>query len=180
MREAAAWLSLCFSASRRSSRALIIGVSVKLTSRLTMIATAEVMPNWYRNRPEMLDMNETGMKMIARLSVVAITGSAISWVAAFAAAKLSIFFSSTQRKMFSSTTIASSMTMPTIRTSASIVTLLRVKSSACITPNVEITDAGMATPAMSVVRHERMKPITTRHARTLPSTRWTLISCSAL
>ena len=144
------------------------------------MATAAVMPNWYRNRPEMLDMNETGMKMMARLSVVAMTGSAISSVAALAAAKLSIFFSSTHRKMFSSTTIASSMTMPTISTSASMVTLLSVKSSARIMPNVEMTDAGMAMPAMIVDRQLRMNSITTRHARMLPSTRWVLISCSAL
>ena len=82
----------------------------------------------------MLDMNETGMKMTARLSVVASTGSAISAVAAFAASNGPICFSSTKRKMFSSTTIASSMTMPTISTSASIVTLLSVKSSAAIMP----------------------------------------------
>ena len=43
-----------------------------------------------------------------------------------------------KRKMFSSTTIASSMTMPTISTSASIVTVLSVKSSAAIRPKVEI------------------------------------------
>ena len=58
--------------------------------------------------------------------------------------------------MFSSTTIASSMTMPTISTSASIVTLLSVKSSASIMPKVEITEAGMATPAMIVARQLRM------------------------
>ena len=125
-------------------------------------------------------MNETGMKMMARLSVVAITGSAISAVAAVAAAKLSLIFSSTPRKILSSTTIASSMKNPTISTRASIVTLLSVKSSAFITPKVAMTEAGMATPAMTVDRQLRMNPITTRQARMLPSTRWVLISCSAL
>ena len=60
--------------------------------------------------------------------------------------------------MFSSTTIASSITMPTISTSASIVTLFSVKSSAHIMPKVEMTEAGIATPAISVdapVAHER-------------------------
>ena len=75
-----------------------------------------------------------------------------------------IFFSSTKRKMFSSTTIASSMTMPTISTSASIVTLLSVKSSSHIMPNVETTDAGMAMPAMMVLRQLRVKVSTTRQA----------------
>ena len=75
--------------------------------------------------------------------------------------------------------MASSMTMPTISTRASMVTLLSVKSSAHIMPKVAITEAGMATPAMSVERQLRMKASTTRQARMLPRTRWTLISCSA-
>ena len=127
----------------------------------------------------MLDMNETGMKMTTRLSVVARTGSAISAVAARAASKGPTRFSSTKRKMFSSTTIASSMTMPTISTRASMVTLLSVKPRASIMPKVEITEAGMATPAITVARQLRMNAKTTRHASTLPSTRWRLISCSA-
>ena len=94
----------------------------------------------------MLDMNETGTKMTTRLSVVAMTARPISAVAARAASNGCIFFSSTKRKMFSSTTMASSITMPTISTSASIVTLLSVKSSAHIMPKVEMTEAGMATP----------------------------------
>ena len=59
-------------------RALIIGVSVNDTSRLIRIAHAAVRPNCARNRPEMLDMKETGMKITTRLIVVARTGSAIS------------------------------------------------------------------------------------------------------
>ncbi len=124
-------------------------------------------------------MNETGTKITTRLSVVASTARPISAVAARAAANGAIFFSSTKRKMFSSTTIASSMTMPTISTSASIVTLLSVKSSAHIMPKVAITEAGMATAAMRVERQLRMKASTTRQARMLPRTRCTLISCSA-
>jgi hypothetical protein len=51
----------------------IIGVSVNETSKLTMTAAAAVIPNWYRNLPAMLDMNETGTKITTRLSVVART-----------------------------------------------------------------------------------------------------------
>src|SRR5688500_20013699 len=68
-------------------------------------------------------MNETGTKITTRLRVVASTARPISAVAARAASRGGIFFSSTKRKMFSSTTMASSMTMPTISTSASMVTL---------------------------------------------------------
>src|SRR3989304_5151517 len=90
----------------------------------------------------MLDMNDTGMKMITSEKVVAITARPMSAVAARAAANGDIPFSSTNRKMFSSTTIASSITIPTIRTRASIVTVLSVKWSAHIMPKVETTDEG--------------------------------------
>ena len=124
-------------------------------------------------------MKETGRKMTTNEKVVAVTASPISFVASRAATIGGSFFSSMNRKMFSSTTIASSMTTPTIKTSANIVTLLRVKSSARIIPKVEMTDAGMAMPAMIIERHERMKSSTTRQARMLPRTRWTLISLRA-
>src|SRR6266404_991975 len=105
----------------------------------------------------MLDMNDTGTKMTTRLNVVAITASPISAVAARADSNRRIFFSSTNLKMFSSTTIASSITTPTISTSASIVTLFSVKLSARIIPNVAIVEAGIATAAMIVERQLRMK-----------------------
>jgi len=87
------------------------GVSVKETSRLTRTATDAVMPNWYRKRPEMLDMNDTGTKITTRLKVVAMTARPISAVA-FRRRRTTQPFSSTKRKMFSSTTMASSMTTP--------------------------------------------------------------------
>ena len=124
-------------------------------------------------------MNETGMKMITSESVVASTASPISRVASRAASSGRMPFSSMNRKMFSSTTIASSITTPTISTRASIVTLLSVKLSAHIIPKVDTTDAGIATAAIKVVRQFRMNASTTRHARPLPAHRWTLISCRA-
>ena len=124
-------------------------------------------------------MKDTGTKITTRLKVVARTASPMSAVAARAASKGRMPFSSTKRKMFSSTTMASSMTMPTMRTRASMVTLFRVKSSARIIPKVAMTEAGMATAAMRVARQLRMKASTTIEARMLPSTRWTLISWRA-
>jgi hypothetical protein len=124
-------------------------------------------------------MKETGTKMTTRLRVVARTARPMSAVAARAAAKGSIRFSSTKRKMFSSTTIASSMTMPTMSTRASMVTLLSVKLSAHIMPKAAITEAGIATAAMKVERQLRMKARTTSEARMAPSTRCALISWRA-
>ena len=124
-------------------------------------------------------MKATGTKMTTRLNVVAMTAMPISAVAARAASKEFMRFSSTNRKIFSRTTMASSMTMPTIKTRASMVTLLRVKPSAHIMPKVEMTEAGMATALITVERQLRMKANTTKVARMLPKIRCTLISCSA-
>src|SRR6266850_666629 len=80
-------------------------------------------------------MNETGRKMTTSEKVVAITARPMSAVASLAARMGVIRFSSTKRKMFSNTTIASSITTPTISTRASIVTPLRVKFIARIIAN---------------------------------------------
>jgi len=127
----------------------------------------------------MLDMNETGMKITTSEKVVAMTASPISAVAARAASNGPMRFSSMNRKMFSRTTIASSITTPTIKTRASIVTLLSVKSSARIIANVATTEAGMATAAITVERQLRMNARTTSDARMLPTIRWMLISWRA-
>ncbi len=127
----------------------------------------------------MLDMKETGTKMTTRLNVVAITASPISAVARFAASNGCIFFSSTNRKIFSSTTMASSITIPTIRTKASMVTEFNVKFSAHIMPNVAINEVGIATAAMMVERQLRMNNKTTSDARMLPIIKCRLISCRA-
>ena len=121
-------------------------------------------------------MKDTGTKMTTRLSVVARTACPMSAVAARAASNGDILFSSMNRNVFSSTTKASSITMPTINTNASIVTLFNVKCSAHITPNAEINDDGIATAAMTMARQLRMNKNTTRLARMLPTIKWTLIS----
>ena len=104
-----------------------IGVSVNATSSDTMIENAIVRPKVLRKRPVTLWMNATGTKMTTSESVVALTARPTSAVAAFAAAIGDMPFSSMKRKMFSSTTIASSMTMPTASVSASSDSVLSVK-----------------------------------------------------
>ena len=109
-------------ASTFSQRADSIGVSVKLTSSDTTIANAIVRPKLFMKRPTMPPMKATGHEdrherqrrrqhgeadLLASPSTAAWNGSSC--------------FSSMKRKMFSSTTIASSMTMPTASVSASSV-----------------------------------------------------------
>ena len=71
--------------------------------------------------------------------------------------------------------MASSITTPTISTNASMVMLFIVKPSQYIAPKVEMIDAGIATPAITVARQSRMNSSTTSEARMLPRIRciWT-------
>ena len=81
--------------------------------------------------------------------------------------------------MFSNTTTASSITMPTINVNASIVIWFSVKPIAAIKPKVAMIDVGIAMAAMKVERTLQRKTKTTIAARMLPSIRCNWIECSA-
>ena len=106
-------------ASRSASES--IGVSVNETSSETAMANAEVKPNELMKRPTMPPMKPTGRKTASSESVVAMTARPISFVPSIAACIGAMPFSSMKRKMFSSTMMASSITIPTISVSASMV-----------------------------------------------------------
>ena len=163
----------------RSRREHIIGVREKLTIIETRTATVAVRPNSNSILPATLEMNDTGRKTITSDRVMASTARPISLVPMIAACIGDAPRSSIQWKMFSRTTIASSMTTPTISTRASIVTLLSVKSITRIMANVATSDVGMAIAAINVDRHDRMKSSTTPLARMLPTIRCFWISSSA-
>src|ERR1051326_8428023 len=76
--------------------------------------------------------------------------------------------------MFSSTTMASSITMPTASVSASIVIEFSVKSSYQISPNVATIDVGIAIAAMIVDRQFQRNTRTTTAARIEPTIRWSV------
>ena len=116
-------------------------------------------------------MKATGTKITTSESVVAMTARPISAVASAAASFGVTPFSSTNLKMFSSTTIASSMTMPVASDSASIVMLFSVKPTIFMTVNVPMIEVGTASAAMSVTRRLRMKKKTTTLASRPPSRR---------
>jgi hypothetical protein len=63
--------------------------------------------------------------------------------------------------MFSSTTIASSTTMPIASTTPSSVSTLMVKPAMDMTQNAPMMDTGMASTGISVVRHSRKNAYTT-------------------
>src|SRR5438093_292364 len=105
-----------------------------------------------------------GTKMMTSEMVVATTASVISLVASIAAVFGNSYFSSMNRTMFSSTTIASSMTMPTASVRPSKVILLRVKSMALSSVKVAMTDVGIASDAITTDRRFRMNSKTTKLA----------------
>ena len=99
---------------------------MKLTKSDTAMLMLMVMPKLARNRPGMPATKAIGRKTAMSERVVASTAGPISRVPAIAASFGSRPSSSMCLKMFSSTTMASSMTMPTASASASRVMLFRV------------------------------------------------------
>ena len=78
--------------------------------------------------------------------------------------------------MFSSTTIASSITMPVASDKASIVMLLRVKPAIFMKVKVPMIEVGIASAAMNVTRRFRMNRKTTMLASRPPRIRCSLMS----
>ena len=77
-----------------------------------------------------------------------------------------------KRKMFSITTMASSMTMPTESVSASSVRLLSVNPMYWTTANAAMIEVGMASAAMAVARMLARKKNTTIAAMPPPMIKW--------
>ena len=73
--------------------------------------------------------------------------------------------------MFSSTTIASSMTMPTASVMPSSVMLFSVNPMMFISVNDEMIEAGIASAEMRTARMLRMNTITTIVAKSAPKIR---------
>ena len=117
---------MCPSFGSFNHREASIGVRVKLTKSETIIEKLIVMPKLAKKRPGMPAMKAIGMKTATSEMVVASTAMPISSVASTAACIGFIRFSSMNRQMFSSTTMASSITMPTASASASSVIRLSV------------------------------------------------------
>ncbi len=133
----------------------------------TDTATANCRNSW----PLMPGMNATGTNTESRTSVIAMIGATISPIA-FLVASLaeSSGSSSITRSTFSTTTIASSTTMPIASTSASSETVLALNPSASMTAKVPIRETGTAMIGISVVRSLPRNRNTTSATRTNAST----------
>ena len=84
-----------------------------------------------------------------------------------------------KRKTFSSTTTASSITMPTASVSASRVIMLSVKPMYCMAPKVAISELGMAIAEISVGRKRRRKMKTMKAAKIEPAIRCSFTASTA-
>ena len=118
-------LSSFGSACGFSMYAAIIGVSMRATSNENITATAAVKANGRKNSPGTPPMNATGTNTAHSVSVVATTARPIS-IAASVAASSGFLPLRRCRTMFSTSTIASSTSMPTTSDSASSVSRFSV------------------------------------------------------
>ena len=144
----------------RSSLLHNIGVSVSATKPETITAPASVSANSTNSRPVRPGVKASGANTAASVSVIATTANAISR-APLIAAWNGVSPSSMWRKMFSSTTMATSTTRPIANTSASNVNVLTEKPATAISANEPIRLTGMVTSGMIDARSVRRKTNTT-------------------
>ena len=131
------------------------------------IDTDTATANWRKSSPEMPGMKATGTKTERSTSVIAMIGAVISPMAR-RAASAAVMVGSFSRwcSTASTTTMASSTTMPIASTRARSDTVLAEKPSASIAAKVPMSETGTAISGMRV-------------ARTLPRKRYTTMTTSA-
>src|SRR5512139_879842 len=115
-------------------------------------------------------MKAAGKNTELSTSVMAITGPVISSTA-LTVASLGERPIAIHRSTFSTTTIASSTTIPMANTSPSSETLLSENPNAAITAKVPIKDTGTSIIGISVARQSWRKTSTTMNTRTKASNR---------
>ena len=111
----------------------IIGVSVRATSSENSTAMVAVKAKGLKNSPGMPSMNATGMNTAHSVSVVATTARPISMAASVAACSGGLPMRR-WRTMFSTSTMASSTSMPTTSDSASMVSVFIEKPNSVQRP----------------------------------------------
>ena len=141
-----------------------IGVRVRATKAEISTDAATPTPNSRKSRPVTPLMKAMGRKTMTRVRLIAITAKAISDVP-FRAASRGDSPSSMCRWMFSTTTMASSTTIPMARTRASRVSVLTEKPRAWKAANVPTMETGIAREGMMVARQLRRKRRMTRTTR---------------
>ena len=120
-------------------------------------------------------MKAAGMKTAHSTSAIAISAPPTSSILLIAASR-GRSPASMLRSTFSTTTIASSTTMPTASTSPNKVRLFSVKPNIAITKNVPISEIGIAISGISAARQVCRKMMTTMTTSRIASR---IVSCTA-
>ena len=153
-----------------SRMAASAGLSVSELKAEITVETAIVTANWRKNWPVMPLMKAQGTNTAHSTRATAITGPVTSSIALRAASRGASPCSS-QRSTFSTTTIASSTTMPMASTSPNSDRLLSEKPSAAMTANVPTMATGTAISGISAARQFCRKTSTTMATRMMASRR---------
>jgi hypothetical protein len=137
-----------------------MGESVRATKPLIRMVAARVKANSRNSWPISPLTSPTGAKTEARVMVVAITAKPTSSLPRKVAA-IGSMPPSTRRWTFSTSTMASSTTSPTARIIASRLKMLMLKPNIFITRKAPISETGMVSSAITLVRSEPRKTTTT-------------------
>ena len=136
-----------------SSVAHSAGVSVIATTPESTTAMVTVTANCRYSWPAMPPRKATGMKTAHSTSTMPITAPCTSRIASIEASTGDRCSSRISRSTFSSTTIASSTTMPIASTIANSVSVLIEKPNSHSPAKVPISETGTASIGISVARH---------------------------
>ena len=135
----------------RSKSAASAGLKVSELNAEIKVELAIVSANWRKNWPVMPEMKAQGTNTAERTSPIAITGPETSSIARIVASRGAI-----PRSMWcstaSTTTIASSTTMPMASTRPNSVRLFRLNPIAAMTPKVPMIATGTAISGITADR----------------------------
>ena len=129
-----------------------------------LVAAAMVTANWRKNWPEMPVMKAAGMKTAASTRAIATSAPPTSSMVLWAASR-GVMPSRRFRSTFSTTTMASSTTMPMASTRPKSERLLSEKPKASRKAKVPISETGMAMIGMIEARQVCRNSITTMTTR---------------
>src|SRR5262249_30455976 len=147
------------------------GVKVSELKAEIAMEKAMVRANCLYSSPVVPGKNATGTNTDTRTSEVATTAPVTSLMATEAAACESLCSWLMWRWMFSMTTMASSTTKPVASTMPNKVSVLMEKFSSLIKAKVPMSDTGIATPGISVLRQSWRKSSITSMTKKIASPR---------
>src|SRR5258708_14842027 len=149
-----------------SNTAQSAGLKVSETKHEITVDAAIVVANWAKNRPEMPEMKTDGTKTAQSVRAIAMSAAETSSIV-LCAASLADMPRAMLRSTFSTTTMASSTTMPTASTRPNSDRLLIEVPSTARIEKEPTSDTGMAITGMSVARQSCRNKYTTPTTRTM-------------